>query len=166
MTLREFEATFRKLYVPLGMYALRMVDDVDDAEDIVQDAFIAAWEKLRQGSEVANMKAYMYMAVRNGAIAFLRSRREAVGIDSIGDVTADDVDTSERDARIWQAIDRLPARCREIFLMSKRDGMSNEQIADELDLSLQTVKNQISRAYKSLREALGDGHKPFFLPFL
>lgn len=166
MTLHEFELIFKRLYVPLGMYALRIVNDIDDAEDIVQETFVGIWEQLRQGKTIDNMKAYLYMAVRNRALGFMKSKQEFISIDDCDEVSDYDIDTSERDARIWKAVDRLPERCREIFLMSKRDGMSNEEISEELNLSIQTVKNQISKAFKSLREALSDGHKPFFLPFL
>ena len=76
------------------------------------------------------------------------------------------VDTSQRDARVWKAIDELPERCREVFLLSKHDGLSNEEIAEELGISIKTVKNQMTKAFSRLREALSDGHKPFFLPFL
>ena len=50
--------------------------------------------------------------------------------------------------------------------MSKRDGYSSEEIADELGISIKTVKNQMTKAFSRMREALSDGHKPFFLPFL
>ena len=82
------------------------------------------------------------------------------------DVEQEDIDTSERDAAVWKAIDELPERCRHIFLMSKRDGLSNEEIAVELGLSVKTVKNQLTKALSRLRESLGKGRKPFFLPFL
>lgn len=169
MTLREFEIVFNKLYVPLGMYVLRIVDDIDDAEDIVQDVFVEIWERIRLGAEIDNMKSYLYMSVRNKALCFVKSKHTAMSfedLDSSEEVSDEDIDTSERDARIWTAIDRLPDRCREIFLMSKRDGLSNEEIAEDLNLSIQTVKNQITKAFRSLREALGEGHRPFFLPFL
>lgn len=168
MTLCEFEMVFKRLYVPLGMYALRIVDDIDDAEDIVQGTFIGIWEQLQRGTEIENLKSYLYMSVRNRAINFLKSKQVSFNIEEINssDVSDEDIETSERDARIWKAIDNLPDRCREIFLMSKRDGMSNEEISEELNLSIQTVKNQMSKALKSLRNSLSDGHKPFFLPFL
>jgi RNA polymerase sigma-70 factor (ECF subfamily) len=76
------------------------------------------------------------------------------------------IDTSFRDARIWKAIDELPEKCREIFLMSKRDGLSNAEIADEMNISIKTVKNQMTKAFTRLRESLSTEHKPFFLPFL
>ena len=166
MTTKEFEILFRKLYLPLGMYALRIVDDADVAEDMVQEAFMNTWERLEGGLEISNFKAFMYRSVRNECLSYLSSLKEKVGEEFIPEVGEDEIDTSFRDARIWRAIDELPEKCREIFLMSKRDGYSNEEIADELGISIKTVKNQMTKAFTRLREALGDGHKPFFLPFL
>lgn len=168
MTSREFESGFRRLYLPLGMYALRIVGDTSSAEDAVQDAFAKAWQVVADGSvEIADFKAYMYRVVRNECITMLRSRADHLTVGEAPDDVADsDIDTSERDARIWEAIGRLPSRCREVFLMSKRDGLSNDEIAAELGLSVKTVKNQMTKAFARLREALSPGHRPFFLPFL
>ena len=166
MTIREFEAYFRRLYLPLGMYALRIVDDADVAEDMVQDAFLNTWERLEGGLEISNFKAFMYRSVRNECLSYLSSLKEKVGEEFIPEAGEEEIDTSFRDARIWKAIDELPEKCRDIFLMSKRDGYSNEEIADELGISIKTVKNQMTKAFSRLREALNSGHKPFFLPFL
>lgn len=166
MTVREFEMMFRRLYMPLGMYAMRIVDDADDAEDLVEECFLKAWRAIDEGAEVDNFKAYIYRLVRNECVSFLRKKTNNVGIEMIPDVSDETIDTSDRDARIWKAIDDLPEKCREIFLMSKRDGMSNEEIAEEMDISIKTVKNQMTKAFSRLRDALSSGHKPFFLPFL
>lgn len=166
MTIREFEISFRKLYMPLGMYAMRIVDDADDAEDLVENTFMKAWQAIQDGKDVDNLKSYMYLSVRNECIDFLRKKKNEVDVSEIPDVEEETIDTSERDARIWKAMDELPEKCREIFLMSKRDGLSNEEIAEELDISIKTVKNQMTKAYSRLRESLSSGHKPFFLPFL
>lgn len=166
MTVREFEAMFRKWYMPLGMYAMRIVDDADDAEDLVEECFLKAWRAIDSGVEIENFKSYIYLLVRNECVSFLRRKNETVEIDEIPDVSDEIIDTSERDARIWKAIDKLPEKCREIFLMSKRDGLTNEEIAEEMNISVKTVKNQMTKAYSRLREELSPGHKPFFLPFL
>lgn len=166
MTTREFEKYFRRLYVPLGMYALRIVNDPDDAEDIVEETFLNVWQALESGTEIGEFQAFLYRAVRNGCIAFLRKKKEYVGLEELPEISEETVDTTFRDAKIWEAIDRLPEKCREIFLMSKRDGLSNEEIAEELGLSVKTVKNQMTKAFARLRETLSEGHKPFFLPFL
>lgn len=166
MTGHEFEVQFRKLYVPLGMYALRLTGDVSEAEDVVQEAFVSVWTLVSAGASIDNFKAYVYRAVRNEALR-KQSRAVYVSIDECSDVADDVIDTSERDARLWIAIDRLPSRCREIFLMSKRDGMSNCDIALELGISVKTVENQMTKAYRELRGALSErSGKVFFLPFL
>lgn len=166
MNKRRFETEFRKLYLPLGMYALRYVGDTDSAEDTVQNAFLKAWQAIGNGSDIADFKAFMYRCVRNECISFLRRQERFVGIEEVPEVEDTDIDTSERDARIWRAIDELPDRCRDVFLLSKCDGLSNEEIAAELDISVKTVKNQMTKAFSRLRTALSPAHKPFFLPFL
>ena len=167
MTVNDFEHRFRQLYVPLGMYALRHVGSIDEAEDCVQNAFIKAWEMIEAGTDIPMFKSWMYRCVRNLCIDYLRSKKVSVDLTAIEEESTDEaIDTSERDAAVWRALDRLPEKCREIFLMSKRDGLSNEEIAEELGLSIKTVKNQITKAYSRLRDSLGNGHRPFFLPFL
>lgn len=166
MTSREFEISFRRLYLPLGMYALRLVNDTDVAEDMVQDAFMKAWLYLENGGEIGHFSSFMYKSVRNICLSYLRDRREMLDESNMPEAGEEEIDTSFRDARIWEAIDSLPEKCREIFLMSKRDGLTNEKIAEELGISIKTVKNQMTKAFSRLREALSDGHKPFFLPFL
>lgn len=166
MTRREFELHFKSLYMPLGMYALRIVEDVEAAEDLVQDAFMKAWLAVEGGADIDRFRNYMYQIVRNECISYLRKQKETVSLDNVPEADEETVDTSVRDARLWQAIDKLPERCREVFLLSKRDGLSNEEIANELGISIKTVKNQMTKAFARLREALSPNHKPFFLPFL
>ena len=166
MIKRTFEQYFNALYMPLGMYALRMVDDIDVAEDLVQDAFLKTWESLENGLVIENFKTWMYKCVRNECVAYLRLRQDFVNPADVPEVGEEIIDTSERDARIWRAIDELPQKCRDIFLMSKRDGLTGEEIAEELGISVKTVRNQITKAMCRLRTALADRYKPFFLPFL
>lgn len=166
MNSTEFERQFKRLYLPLGMYALRMLDDTADAEDAVQEAFIKAWSAVDEGAEIANFKAYIYQVVRNVCLSHWRSRRPAEVVDTLPLADEETIDTSERDARLWKAIDRLPQKCREVFLMSKRDGLSNDEIATELGISIKTVKNHLTKALASLRSELEQNRRPFFLPFL
>ena len=168
MTDRQFQSEYQRLCMPLGMYALRILGDIDEAEDVVQEVFAEVWHKVSvDGLEFANFKAYLYKSVRNACLKRLVEidRHEPLAMES--DVSDDDVDTSERDARLWHAIDALPDRCREVFLMSKRDGLSHAEIASELGISVKTVENQIDKAFKRLRgdDRLKSGNI-FFLPFL
>jgi len=148
---------FRYNYRPLCLYALHYVKDPDTVEDIVQECFAVLWEKISGGGQVVNRRAYLYMSVRNRCLDHLRraglKTEELKPYDTYGLI--DDDDAQERsgiEARLWTAIDTLPEKCREIFLMSKRDGLKYEEIAEELGISENTVRNQMSKALKTLKE--------------
>lgn len=175
MNPREFEKEYNRLLLPLGMYALRIVMDVSEAEDIVQNVFVNVWNHIQQGYEPENLKSYLYRAVRNASLKFLfkEEKNTEEDIENAEDVTEEAVDTSERDARLWQAVNALPPKCREVFLMSKRDNYSYKEIAEALGISVKTVENHLTKAMKSLREAYGlrDNVKVnhlsiFFLPLV
>ncbi len=167
MTHSELADCYRSLYRPLGMYVLKLVGDVDEAEDIVQEVFGTLIDR-SSDIALATVKPYLYRSVHNRALNWLRNNRGETSIEGIEEVTDEDIDTSERDARLWVEIGRLPQRCREIFLMAKRDGLSYGDIAEELGISVKTVENQITKALARLRDTLNSrgGRKVFFLPFL
>ena len=155
--LATIEDLFRLNYRPLCMFALHYLQDADLVEDVVQECFTVLWEKLEQGADVANRRAYLYMAVRNRCLDHLR--RKGLPTESLRPYDTygiiDDDDAEERsvmEAKLWTAIDSLPEKCRQVFLMSKRDGLKYEEIAQELGISENTVRNQISKALKTLKE--------------
>ena len=153
----DFESLFTYNYRPLCLYALHYLGEVDASEDIVQECFATLWEKLQQGTEVANRRAYLYMTVRNRCLDQLRKRgiptESLKPYDTYGIIDDDDAqERSRTEARLWTAIDSLPEKCREVFVMSKRDGLKYEEIAEELGLSVNTVRNQISKALRILKE--------------
>lgn len=150
------ENLFRYHYRPLCIFALHYLKDIDVSEDVVQEAFGLLWEKLLAGEKVVNQKGYLYSIVKNRSLDILRKRGsvgETISLDgSVEDIDEPTVEDAEVEARLWTAIDTLPEKCREIFLMSKRDGLRQEEIAQELGISLQTVKNQVSKALKILKD--------------
>ena len=163
----NFEDLFRFNYRPLCMYALHYLQDTDLAEDIVQESFTTLWEKIGQGFPIINRRTYLYMTVRNRCLDHLRRKgfptESLRPHDSYGII--DENDAEERsviEANLWTAIDSLPEKCRQVFLMSKRDGMKYEEIAQELGLSVNTVRNQISKALKVLKEGVHKLYTFFF----
>lgn len=155
----NFEDLFRYSYRPLCMYALHYLQDVDLAEDIVQESYTALWEKLQEGASVLNRKSYLYMMVRNRCLDHLSKKgihtESLKPYDSYGIISDDDAqERSQTEAKLWTAIDTLPEKCREVFILSKRDGLKYEEIAEELGLSVNTVRNQISKALKLLKEGI------------
>ncbi|MDE7412786.1 MAG: RNA polymerase sigma-70 factor [Muribaculaceae bacterium] len=165
MSSKEFERNYRKMYMPLCMFALRIVEDTDVADDVVQVCFMKVWDLIRKGHEIASLNQYMYRTVRNYALSRLRTDSVFSPLEENTDmVSEEEIDTAERDGRLWKAIDEMPPRRREIFLMSKRDGMTYAAIAEELGLSVKTVENQISKALASLRNDAR--HISFLISFL
>lgn len=155
-TPEEFEQNFKSLYKPLCLFALRFTGRIDDAEDVVQQAFADVWDKSRQGALIDNLKAYLFRAVRNRSLSLVA----VAGCVEATEELPDREDTSEeerirvaeRDARLWEAIDGLPPERKKIFLLAKRDGLKYQEIAEELHLSVKTVENQMGKALKTLRD--------------
>ena len=152
----DFDDLFRYNYRPLCLYALHYLQDIDLAEDMVQESYTALWEKLQEGAHVLNRKSYLYMMVRNRCLDHLRKKgiptESLKPYDTYGVIDDDDAEErSHIEAKLWTAIDSLPEKCREVFLLSKRDGLKYEEIAKELGLSVNTVRNQISKALNVLK---------------
>ena len=157
---------FRRYHRPLCLYALHYLKDVDAAEDVVQEAFTAFWQT---DDSITHARSYLYSTVRNRCIDILRRQgREAERLlpeDTAGFISDEEAaERSDQEARLWDAVDRLPGKRRELLLMSKRDGMSYEAIAQVKGLSINTVRNQISRALRALRDE-GDRILDFILLF-
>lgn len=152
----DFERVFKELYKPLCLFALRFTERTEDAEDVVQQAFVDVWDKNNQNLQIANMKSYLYQTVRNRSLTLAQSVGKLQSMDCLADIEdlseEEQIWQSERDARLWAAIDKLPAERKRIFLLSKRDGLKYQEIADELHISVKTVENQIGKALKTLRE--------------
>lgn len=166
--LRTGEATaldelFRRHYANLCRVALRFVNNEQEAEDIVQELFVSIWEKReKQRDDLESVGPYLRRATRNRSLNYLRDRKR-IPVDD-GEVpmtipTPDQADAAleqeELRQQIHGAIDSLPERCRLVFVMSKIEDMSHKEIASSLDISQKTVENQMTRAYRYLRQLLG-----------
>ena len=153
---------FRRHYADLCRIALRFVNHEAAAEDIVQELFVSLWEK-RDG-EAATPEAvgpYLRRAARNRSLNWLRDRKRVPVDDGEVPLTIatparadDDLQQDELRHRIHAAIDRLPERSRLVFVMSKLEEMSHKEIAAALEISPKTVENQMTRAYRLLRQYL------------
>lgn len=153
----DIDAIFRTFYRPLCLYAMHyLAGNVELAEDIVQDCYVKLWQRRPEQPH-----SFLYTAVRNACIDELRRQKAAppnVRPQDLDGYISDEEaqQRSVREAELWTAIDSLPERCRQIFLMSKRDGMKYREIADELGLSEKTVEHQVSKALKRLKARRGE----------
>jgi RNA polymerase sigma-70 factor, ECF subfamily len=159
-----FELLFHFYYPGLVMYAIQFTTDRMEAEEIVQDFFVRFWQRHQQIIPSDSLKSYLFLSVKNGSLNFLKHKKiEEKYIRSMTELSGNhlvyDPDlyiASELQEKIKNAIDLLPEKCREIFIMSRMRGLKNEEIATELNLSKRTVETQISKALKVLRVELKD----------
>ncbi|MEG1586794.1 MAG: RNA polymerase sigma-70 factor [Bacteroidales bacterium] len=163
----EFERFFKAHYRPLCLFAIHYIGDPDDAEDIVQQTFSETWDKLQNSQHILNLKAYLYQSVRNNTLYQIEKNRKNISLSDeardFEDLSLEEqIFNSERDARLWKAIEQLPPERRKILLLSKRDGLKYQEIADELKISVKTVENQIGKALKTLREKAIQIYHHFF----
>jgi RNA polymerase sigma-70 factor (ECF subfamily) len=132
------------------------------AEDLVQDTMVALWMSRERLPIADSPRAYLYRAVRNRALNAIRHDRVVQRFENHIDPTeptmaqGGDEQMAGRDAvdAAAKAIERLPARCREIFLLSREHNQSYADIARTLEISVKTVETQMGRALKKLRDAV------------
>jgi len=157
-----FELLFHFYYSGLVTFARQIVLDVDEAEEIVQYLFVQLWSNRKKIRESSSLKNYFFVSVRNRAFNFLKRQqiRENV-LQELKQMVETDLlyspdlfVVSELQEQIKRAYKKLPERTREIFLLSRIDGYSNDEIAKQLNLSKRTVETQISRALRILRNEL------------
>ena len=159
------KSAFRMLYntyfEPLALFADRIVNDAEAAEDIVQECFIDFWAHRRFLQLENGLDKYIYQSVKLSALTYYNRQQRKW---DIYEKASKDIPTTELppDSRsdeieaIYHAINCLPEERRKIFLMICVDGMKYQEVADALKISINTVKTQMSRAIKSLREKLDD----------
>ena len=152
---------FRTYYSYLCKVAYKIVPDSNLAEDLSQEVFFELWRKREQLPAITSLKGYLRRAAVNRALNHIRDHRSRFSDEEpypqpAGAASAvQQLEADELQQRIDQAIDGLPGRCRIVFVLSRFEDLSYQEIADALGISVKTVENQISKALRRLREALG-----------
>lgn len=156
---RIIENLFNRHYRPLCLLSLHYTLDPAASEDIVQECFMAMISKTPD-----NPKAYLYASVRNRSLSW--RQRNSPGDTLPEDIPApeDEEAASLYEAGLWTAIEKLPPRRRRCLILAKRDGLSYKEIAAELRISENTVRNNVAKALESLRKLPG-GMNSFVLLF-
>lgn len=154
------EALFKHFYRPLGNVIFRVVQDRDVAEDLLQDVFMRVWNNRETLQVTGTYKAYLYRAAMNAALRHAERRKRQVNWDDASvtetgrDTTAEQIDGQEAEQLVAVALEALPPQCRAVFLMSRQEGMSYQQIADALEVAPKTVENQMGKALRIMRDKL------------
>lgn len=155
-----FHYLYANYFYSLTLFAESYLFNEADAQDLVQDLFYHLWTKSFDETEIKSIKAYLYKAVRNRCLTLLKSK---CVIDTLSDVDSDKLimeccDQSEINeylyARLYEVLNELPPRCKEIFMLKIVDGYKNREIAEKLDIAETTVKTQVQRAYALMRNKM------------
>lgn len=159
----QFEQVFKEHFKRLHAYASTILKDADDAEEMVQNVFFKLWEKREKLEELQSVAAYLYRAVHNECMNFLKHEKvkaayeaHAVHNGNISSAAEDTAGKKELEKRVQSALNDLPEQCRTIFQMSRFEELKYREIADRLGLSVKTVENQMGKALKILRTKLSD----------
>lgn len=160
---KAFEYIFERYYDGLFNYAGRIVRDIELAHDIVQDAFCKLYENHLNLNVHISIQAYLYKSVYNScmnAIKHLKVVQEYADREVLDFYFTEVIQMPEAELAlqnedikkaIEEAIDKLPERCREVFVLSKIEELSNKEIADKLNISVKTVEVQMTKALSRLR---------------
>jgi RNA polymerase sigma-70 factor (ECF subfamily) len=157
---KAFEILYHKYSRKIYHAAYNLFRDKDVCEDLVQELFIDLWAKRGQ-LNITSLEWYLKVAVKNRVLMYIRTQRATLDIDVI-EVLAEkysaDSQLMQHDiTRVLNTnVAQLPERCRQIFTLSRKDYLSNKEIASRLNISIKTVENQITIALRHLRHGLTD----------
>jgi RNA polymerase sigma-70 factor (ECF subfamily) len=172
MEKHDFECLYLFYYPKLVRFSQGYVLSKEDAENIVQDVFLIIWEQRHSLSHLQNPNAYLFKLVKNKCIDFLRHkimtaekkqtlqddcmREYGYNLFAMEQFDENNLAEADIDRLIHESIQSLPEKCREIFILSRFEGMTHQKIADKYRISPSTVNNQITLAMKKLKEKLKD----------
>jgi RNA polymerase sigma-70 factor, ECF subfamily len=165
-----FDFLFRSYYPRLCIYANSFLKSIDTSEEVVQDVFVKIWENHAKIFVHTSIKAYLYKSVFNACVNYIKSNQSIsskyVKIEQPNiqlelllmegsDSTFDQLFTEQVETEFEKAIESLPAQCRDIFRLCRNENLTYPEIANQLNVSVSTVKTQMSRTMDKLIKRMG-----------
>jgi RNA polymerase sigma-70 factor (ECF subfamily) len=158
------QTLLKQFYSPLCLFADRLLADKAASEDIVGEAFIKLWNKRDNFESLQNLKAFMYITVRNACLNHLKQvKRDSLNQKQLAYLTGEkeefvlnEMIRSEILQELMQEINNLPEQCGKVLKLGYLEGLKNQEIADLMNISVHTVKNQKARAIQLLKTRLRD----------
>lgn len=155
----SLEAFFRAYYQDLFLWAFSIVRDAEAAEDCVQEFFLDFLQKKRYEDVKGNMQSYIFRSVKNYCMNYLKRDKKLVrDLPSLehekSEAPVEIKDSADEHQKIYSTINLLPEKCKEIFMYCCVYDYTYNETAEELGVSINTVRTQITRAFKFLRERL------------
>jgi RNA polymerase sigma-70 factor (ECF subfamily) len=165
-----FELLYKKLFPRLKDFAFRIVKDEDLSKDIIQDVFIKLWEKKKE-IVIVNIEAFIFKVLRNQCISHIKNLKiienikvnlnslshaeELYRIDFVKDEPYLLVE-KELQSEVDKIINSLPDQCKNVFHLSRIEGLKNREIAERLSINIKNVERHITRALRTFKDHFGD----------
>ena len=146
-----------RYYYQMYLYAKKIYHNQDGLDEAVSDCFIKLWTKRIDIVIEHSVKSYLFLMLRNGLIDLMRKKNGIIllEVSSLPELPDDQTQNDfDRYARLYTALEKLPEQRRRILELAVFESFSYAQIADKLNISINTVKTQIGRAYRYLKEEL------------
>lgn len=159
--LKAFKLFFETNYQLASLIAYRYTKDISSAEDITQDVFASIWKRRKEIALKSSLKSYLLAAVKKAAVKYIERKKENVisiedkNMKDALEITEEENYSNEALAvAISNAIEKLPPQRRRVFKLAYYEQFSYKEIANELEVSVNTVKTHIVQSYKSLKVEL------------
>lgn len=160
--IKQFEILFKEYYEMLCHFGVKYVKNIEQSEEVVQDTFYNIWKNKETLNITTSLKSYLFTAVRNNCLQVLRTRSLDVKYENYykshyvneSISPSDELNAKELSNIINKALNSLPERCREIFKMSRYEGLKYHEIAERLSISIKTVEANMGKALKHFRAYL------------
>ena len=154
---KAFAEIYRYYYPKVKCFFLQFIRSEDDVKDLSQNVFIKIWLMRGILTEIRSFGAYLYKMSRNAAIDYCKRRDINIPLDEQEFVeSSESIDEGylarEIEGQVARAIDKMPVKRKKVYLMSRVEGLSNDQIASELNISKRTVENHITTVLRELRK--------------
>jgi RNA polymerase sigma-70 factor (family 1) len=155
-----FEILYNKYSAKLFHAAYNLFRDSDVCEDLVQELFIDLWTKRNQ-LNITSLESYLKVAIRHRVIYYIRTQKATLDLEVVEELiekyTADSKLLQNDISQLLETnVAQLPEKCRQIFTLSRKEYLSNKEIASRLNISIKTVENQMTIALRYLRTGLTD----------
>ena len=169
---KAFQLLYDLYYENLVLFANQIIDDSQAAEDVVQDCLVKFWISKRYRTLDAGLDKYVFQAVKFSSLNYLRGDKrkrtihEHVSREMLSKENLPDEKNAEILEVVYKVINQLPEERRHIFMMVFVDGKSYQEVMDQLQISKNTVKTQLSRSLKFLRNKLKNRYNEILLFFI
>jgi len=164
---KAFKYLFDTYFVPLCRFMALYLKDRQEVEELALTIFMNLWENRAILILKISFKAYLFQAARNRCLNALRDKKKTVSIEESEEYAYDlstetSVEMEELNRLIEEAVCSLSDRCRQVYRKSREESKTNQQIAEEMDISVKTVEAQITKALKHIKKFLGEQYAYLF----